>query len=261
MSFLSGGGMKGPQINYTPPSFSSTGITGTYTGGGGYAFGQTPFLSSMVSQLQSTFGKEASAFGNLAKTVQPGFSLFRQAGLQDIENTRQQTLSNLSDTLAQRRILGSSFANSQVSQANADFAQKKAEFEAQSYLQELQASNQLTQEQFQAASQKFSTSINEMNFEADVAARLTAGASNAMASVAEAQAKLDAQNAQGIGSFFGSIASQGIGAFGRYAGSDAGSTALTSLFGGGGSAAGGAAAAGGASAFDSGAAAIPFLAA
>src|SRR6185437_6647019 len=97
--------------------------------------------------------------------VQPGFSQFRQAGLRDISNTFAANRSNLRDTLAQRRILGSSFANSQFSQQAADEAQTKADFEAKSYLAELEASNKLTQEQFDAATKSFSTAIDQSNIE------------------------------------------------------------------------------------------------
>jgi hypothetical protein len=108
-----------------------------------------------------------------------------------------------------------SFANAQQSQQDAEFAAKREQFIAQSYLQELQASNQLTQEQFQASTQKFQVAINEMNLEGDIAAKLTAGATTALGNVATAQAELDAKNAAGVGSFVGTLASAGIGAAGN----------------------------------------------
>ena len=216
MSFLSG---KAPQIStptsFQPAGFTSTGVTGSYSGGS-FNVGQTPALSSTIGNLQRTFGQESTAFGDLAKTVQPGFSQFRQAGLADLTNQQNASRSNLQDTLAQRRILGSSFANSEFSQQSAEFAAKRDQFIAQSYLQELAASNQLTQEKFQAAVQKFTVGINEMNLEAGIAADLTAKVTASMTSIAEAQAHLDAQAQAGVGQFWGSIASAAIGGASAY---------------------------------------------
>lgn len=228
MSFLSGNAPKiSTPTNFTPSGFASGGLSGSYSGGA-FNVTQSPALSQQVGQLQSTFGQAASAFGALGQTVQPGFSQFRQAGLADLTTQQQASRSNLQDTLARRRIMGSSFANSQLSQQDAEFAAKRDQFIAQSYLQELQASNQLIQEQFQAKTQQFTTGINEMNLQAGIAADLSAKATSSMASIAEAQAQLDAQAAAGAGSFLGTIGAAGIGAVGRYAGSDAGSAAITS---------------------------------
>lgn len=220
MSFLSG---KAPQIStptaFQPPGFSTSGFTGSYSGGS-FNVGQTPALSSAVGNLQRTFGQASTAFGDLAKTVQPGFSLFRKAGLDDLTTQQQASRSNLQDSLSQRRILGPSFANSEFSKQDAEFAQKRDQFIARSYLQELQASNQLTQEKFQAATQKFIVGINEMNLEAGIAADLTAKVTASMTSIAEAQAQLDAQAEAGVGQFWGSVASAAIGGASAYGSSN-----------------------------------------
>lgn len=200
MSFLSG---SAPQIQYNPRGISSsTGFSVNPQGN----ITDSPALSANIGSLQQTFGQAAGAFGALGRTVAPGFSQFRRAGLADITNTFGANRSNLQDTLAQRRILGSSFANSAFSQNAADEAQAKANFEAQSYLQELNASNQLTQEQFSASAQQFSSFINQSNIEASTGAQIISGINSAMANVATAQAELDAKNAAGAGSFFGSLA-------------------------------------------------------
>jgi hypothetical protein len=212
MSFLSG---KAPQIStptaFQPPGFTTPGLSGSYSGGN-FNIGETAGLQSNVGQLQRTFGQ---AFGALGQTVQPGFSLFRQAGLADLTTQQQASRSNLQDNLAQRRIMGSSFANAQQTQQDAEFAAKRDDFIAQSYLQELQASNQLIQEQFQAKVQQFTVGINEMNLEAGIAADLTGKVTSSMAQIAQAQAELDAKAAQGVGSFVGTLAAAGIGAAGN----------------------------------------------
>lgn len=244
MSFLFGGGstpVQSPKINFPGPSgFNTAGGSASYSGGS-YNFSPSAAQTSAIGSLQSTFGAQAGALGQLRQSVQPGFSQLRRAGLNQLNTQQQATTSNLRDNLAQRRILGSSFAQSSLSQNDAEFAQQKANFVAQSYLQEVQTSNQLIQEQYQAATQQYSVGINQMNFDTGIAAQLTSQATQASASVAEAQAKLDAQTAQfnatqkanadaGVGKLIGTLGGAAIGAFGGPAGSALGAKIGSSLF-------------------------------
>lgn len=234
MSFLGSlfSGSSAPQIPTTTPGINTSGYQGSYAGGA-YNLAPTSALSSTVGNLQSTFGQAAGAFGNLAQTVQPGFSQFRQAGLGQLATTQAANISNLSQNLAQRRVLGSSFGNASISQANADYAQNQANFVAQSYLQELSASQQLIQQQFAAQAQQFSTGLNQMNLEASLAAQLSTSASNSMNQVATAQAQLDEQNAQanasGLGKLLGTFLGLGTGG-----GTTLGGSIFNSIFNGGG---------------------------
>lgn len=206
MSFLTGS--NAPQINYTPsgltnPSGFNVSPTGTVSDSSG--------LTSNIGALSNTFMQGGAAYGQLASTVQPGFSQFRQAGLADIANTAASNMSTLKQNLAQRGIAGSSFANAQVSNANATFAQQQADFEASSYLQELSASFQLTQAQYQAQTQAYSTAINQSNIESATAAQLVSSNNQISASIASANAQLQAQSQAGAGSFLGSLLSLGAG--------------------------------------------------
>jgi len=238
MSFLFGGGGT-PQANFTPSGISNP--TGFSVSGGGKV-SDSSTLSSNIGNLQSTFGAASSAFGALGRTVAPGFSAFRQAGLRDITNTFRANRSNLQDTLAQRRILGSSFANSQFSQQAADEADAKAKFEATSYLQELEAYNKLTQEQFDAATKSFSVAIDQSNIESSTAASLTASNNQIAGQIAVANAKLQADAQAGAGSFMGTLLGVGTKAL-----SGGGLFSGGGIFGG---AAGAGAAAGGATTAD-----------
>lgn len=211
MSSLFGGGGSSPQVNFQPKGFfNQYGFNVSPSG----VVGQSPSLTSNISGLQSTFGNQATAFGNLASTVQPGFSQFRQAGLSDIANQFMAQRSNLKDTLAQRRVLGSSFANSQFSQLAATEAQNKADFEASSYIEELNAQYQLIQSQYAAQAQSYSTAISQSNIESATAASLTATNNQIGAQVAEANARLTAQAQAGAGSFLGTLLGVGTNALG-----------------------------------------------
>jgi hypothetical protein len=210
-------GSSAPQIGYQPGGFRSPGISATRGAGGNYNIRESAALQQQIGSLQSTFGQQASDLAALRGTVAPGLSQFRQAGLSDIATQGQANVSNLRDQLAQRRVLGSSFANSQISQANADIEKQRTDFIAKSYLEELSASNQLIQEQYQASANQFQVGINQMNFEAGLAAQLTQSANQVSGNIAMAQAKLDQEsamaNAAGIGKAIGYGASMGTSMF------------------------------------------------
>src|SRR6516165_10583243 len=121
-------GSSAPQIGYQPGGFRSPGISATRGAGGNYNIRESAALQQQIGSLQSTFGQQASDLAALRGTVAPGFSQFRQAGLSDIAGQGQANVSNLRDEMAKRRILGSSFANSQISQANADIEKARSDF-------------------------------------------------------------------------------------------------------------------------------------
>lgn len=223
-----------PQVQFQPSGFVNT--NGFSVSGKGNVT-QSPNLTSNIGNLQSTFQQAGSAFGALGATVKPGFSQFRMAGLRDIANQFMAKRSNLQDTLAQRRILGSSFGNSQFSQLAATEAQTKADFEASSYIQELQASYQITQAQYQAQTQGYQTAINQSNIESSTAASLIASNNATAAQIATANAQLQAQAQAGAGNFLGTSLGVAANAFGSK-----GLFASGGIFGG--SSAGGSAAAG-----------------
>lgn len=197
-----------PKVDFTPRGFTNP--TGFGVSGGGKV-SQSPVLAGNIGNLQSTLLNAGSAFGAFGATVKPGFSQFRLAGLQDIANQFRSSRSNLRDTLAQRRVLGSSFANSQFSQSAADEAQAKSNFEASSYLQELQASMETTQAQYNANTQAYTTAINQANIETATAAQLTNTNNQIMASVAEQNANLKMSMIGAQGSVLGSLIGAGAG--------------------------------------------------
>lgn len=221
MTNILGGGIQASNINYTPAGFTSPGFSGSYSGGG-VNITNSPGLNSAIGNLQSTFGSEANAFNALGNTVKPGFSQLRTAGLNQLNTQQQATVSNLTQNLANRKVLGSSFANNNISNTEAEFAQQKANFAANSYLQEFQAYTQATQERYQAQAQQYYSFINQSNIESGLAAQLSQQNNQIMANIATADAGLQQQasvfNAQqnmaaitGVGKAIGTVAGLGVG--------------------------------------------------
>lgn len=217
-----------PQVNYTPPNFSGGGLSGSF-GNNGYSIAPSAARSGAVGNVASTFGQQANALGQLARQWTPGSSNLLKSQMTALQNNRSQALGNLRQNLAQRRILGSSFAQNSLANADQTYQQQIAQTQAQTYIQELQAQQSLNQQQYAAQRSQFQTGLDEMNLEAGVAADLTSKAMPALEQAASVQAQLDQQtnqmnlNAQqfnaktmndaasGFGQFLGNVAGTLIG--------------------------------------------------
>lgn len=211
---LGGATSSAPQVNYQPPGFNAGGLTATF-GGNGYNISPSADRTAAVGGVANTFAQQAGALGALGAQYTPGFSALRAAQLGALSSSRTATMGNLSAQLGQRRILGSSFAQNQLTNAQSQFDQDQSQIIASTYLQELQASQQIIQQQYTAARGQFQTGLDEMNLEAGIAASLTGKASSTLEQAASIQAQLDAKAAAGTGSFFGSLGSMAGTAFGK----------------------------------------------
>ena len=235
MSFIGDlfGHRQAPRVNFTPPSFSGGGISASF-GGNGYTLDPSAARTAAVGGVAQTFGQQAGALGDLRQQFAPGFSALRQSQLAAFNNNRTQGLGNLRDNLAQRRVLGSSFAQDSLARADQEYNQQQSEMLTKTYLTELGAQQQLIQQQYTAARGAFQTGLDEMNLEAGIASDLTGRASAAMVSAANTQAQLDMQNRQanlGIASGFGRLIGQFIPGLGGLGGGSSGPITLGSSAG------------------------------
>lgn len=239
--------VQAPQVNFTPPSFSGGGLSATF-GNNGYSVSPSASRSSAVGGVAQTFANQAADIAGIRNQWTPGSSALRSSLMTALQNNRTQSLGNLRDNLAQRRILGSSFAQNSLATADQEYQQQIQQIQDQTFLQELSAQQQLQQQQYTAARGQFQTGLDEMNLEAGVAADLTGRATSALSSAATTQAQLDMQaqtfNAQqkasyasGFGSLVGTI---GGAVLGGPLGASLGG-GLSSIFGGGGGLSSGAA--------------------
>jgi len=96
-------------------------------------------LDNNVEQLGGLFDET----NQLKTVVKPGFSKVRSARLGQINNAESNRTSNLRDSLARRRISGSSFAEDTLSRTSAEFAQQRADTEAKTILEEIDATSKL----------------------------------------------------------------------------------------------------------------------
>lgn len=223
------GSATSPLTNFSPPGVNAGGLTSNFSNGS-IGLTASPERSAAVGNLASTFGNQADSIAALRGTVMPGFSNARTAALQEIENARQSSIGNLRENLQRRRVLGSSFAQDAASRAEAEFAQQKAQTEAQSYLAELEATDRLMQEEFAARRGVFTTQLDELNLEANLAAGLAGKATDVLGKNAQVEAMLNAQEQQGQGKFFGQLMQPVADAAGKGAGKLFSGSAGTSPF-------------------------------
>lgn len=201
------GGKKGeaqaPLTNFRMPGFTAGGLSATPDASGNYSVSASPERLGLVDATAGLFGKQADELGAMRGRVAPGVSDLRAARLAEVDNARSAAIGNLRENLQRRRVLGSSFGQDTLARAENEFGQAKDRVAAESFLQELELTNQLIQQEYEAGRNQYQTSLNELNLQADVGAKLAAGASTQLGANARFLADLNAKEAAGAGKFFG----------------------------------------------------------
>lgn len=231
----SGGGGSGgnsgsaPLQNFKPTSFNAGGLSSSMSGD---TLNITPTAQrlGLVGGLQDTFGGLAAELGGQRARVAPGVSDLRAARLGEVESARQQSIGNLRENLQRRRVLGSSFGQDALTRAESEFAGQKDRVAAESFMQEFEMTNQLINQQFAAQRQQFQVALDDLNLQADLAAKLSGVATKTMGDNAQFLSALNAKEAAGQGKFFGDLIQPVASAGGKAIGGSAGS-----WFSGGGS--------------------------
>lgn len=179
-----------------PTGLNAGGLTAGYNNGT-INLNSSPFRQSQVQGAVDTFNSQYADLEQQRGTVAPGYSNFRQAALQRLEDSRMRALSNLRDNFARRGVLGSSFGADAIGRQNLEYEREAERISTEAYLKEIELDNQLSQQQYQAGVSAFETGLNELNFQADIAAKLTGQADQFLASsnaILSDMAKADAAN-------------------------------------------------------------------
>jgi len=223
-----GGGSSGstsaPLQNFKPSGFNAGGLGTSFGADGNLTITPTAERLGAVRGLQDVFGNLAGELGGQRGLVAPGASALRASRLGEVESARASAIGNLRENLQRRRVLGSSFGADALSRAEAEFGQQKERVAAESFLQEFELTNQLINQQFGALRGQAQTGLDELNLQADIAAKLSGAATGALAANARTLSELNAKEAAGQGKFFGDLiqpVAKGIG--------DAGGKALSSF--------------------------------
>lgn len=206
-SKLFGGGSESPQARLS--SFSPTGVNagGLMSSMDGSNISVTPSAERLgaVRALGGVSGELADSIRALRQGVAPGISNMRAARLAEIEDARNNAIGTLRENLQRRRVLGSSFGNDALARAEAEFGGARERVAAESFLQELEATNNLLTQEAGARRQQFQTGLDELNLEADMAAKLAGKSTEQLGANARLIAQMNAQEAAGQGKFFGQL--------------------------------------------------------
>lgn len=156
------------------------------------------------NQRRNLLTENLAGLTDLQGQVNPAFGRLTQAARESVENARSRAVGNLRDTLARRRLTGSSFGDNAVIQAEREFAQADNEAQAKSIIQEIALSSELIDRKSALMQQEVNNSLNELNIAAGVGANF--------AQSIQSQNQIDkmfaAQEAQAAGSFWGNLAGQ-----------------------------------------------------
>lgn len=166
-----GGGINALFSNPSAPSgglkskpFKGQITTPAFTFGGGVLSRTSPFVPQEenrlrgligenrlgVSSLRDTLGQTGRFVGDLAglqEQVTPGFGRLTESLVQSNRDAEARERGNLRESLRERRVFGSSFANAAESSLALDFAREEERIRAESFVAELDLSRQLINDQ------------------------------------------------------------------------------------------------------------------
>lgn len=155
----------------------------------------------LVQGISDIFGQRAEELAGLRSTLGQGFQNVLGARLDSIRNARSRAIGSITENLSQRRVLGSSFGQAAIAQAEREFGEAEAGARAQTFLESIEGEQQLINAQTSALVDQLNTSLNELNTQV----ALGAGAFNAISSSVTQnsllQQELAAEAARGFGAF------------------------------------------------------------
>lgn len=140
----------------------------------------SPERKALIDSVSNLLEEGAGELEGIREQVRPGFSEFRRAGLEAIGTRARSSIGNLRESLARRRVLGSSFAGDAIQRAEREFAQEESEFAAATTLQELDVFTQLTQQITTQQVAAVERQITELNLQLDVGLQLAGAATQSL---------------------------------------------------------------------------------
>lgn len=147
---------------------------------GNVVTGRTGLAQSLIDQLRAAGGDATGSINALLGQVNPGFGKLTEARVGAIDTARERTTSDLRDSLARRRIAGSSFANDSIARTEAEFGQAEAQARAESFLEELDTTAKLLDQRFKVQEDVVTKELAQTNFETEQGAKVMADVRQSM---------------------------------------------------------------------------------
>ena len=179
-------------------NFRGGGLSGIFSGGQ-FNVASSPERQQAIQRVESAFGGAATNLGNLRGLVTPGQGLFTNAVRDIFGSARRRSIGNLRDSLARRRVLGSSFAADAIGRREATIDQAERAALAEANLAEIDANFRILQSENQALIQEASQQLQNLNLEAEIAANISQTVTSALGGLAAERSQLFKERAQGFG--------------------------------------------------------------
>jgi len=193
---------------FEPAGFSGGGLSGALDKGTNtFNLERGPERGSAIDDLVSGFRDRASEFRGLRDRVRPGFGELTRTRVEAIRTAGARTVGNLREELTKRRVLGSSFAQREVTATESEFARQEELSRAESKIQELSMTAELIDEEFDSTIAGLGTVLEELKFETSLAAQLSVSASNQALTAAGASAQAAAARRAGNAELFATVTS------------------------------------------------------
>jgi hypothetical protein len=219
-SLLSGalGGSKGPAISGSQQS----GGSGISNFGGGYFHSPSlnfngspgaagiyisPQAQAYLDSLTGATNTANSGLTDLLGKVDPTYGDLVNSQVQSLQNAKQSSISNLNRSLAQRRILGSSFGQDAVNRTALDYDNQISQAKAQGVLESISATSQILNQRLTNSQALATQELGQIQFDTTTGVNLVNGTQQTFADNSQVLAQLAYANSQGIGKAIQPVAS------------------------------------------------------
>ena len=205
------GGSKGggaatiSSFSASTPAYSLSGsvdAAGNSLGGTLTRLGSAP-----QNAFDSRFPRLMGDLDTLRGTLTPGFSQLREVAGNEVSKARTQGIGNLRESLARRRVLGSSFGEDALARAEAEFGDLAARTQTASFLAELDANMKVLGFEFEQIGQALQREFQEIG----LAAGFTTQIGQLVSNNQNFAQRLAADEAASRAKFLGTIAGLGVG--------------------------------------------------
>jgi len=168
-------------------SLSGTGLAGSIDKSGNVLLGRSAETGGWMDRLRLGLSSDEQAYGDLLGRIRPGFGALSDSAVQTLENAKMKAVGNLRSQLAQRRVLGASFANDQEASVRNQYDQDIQRAKAEAMVQELTMTQAVIQDRSTARLNTINQGLSQINYETGVGATLMANTQNNMMKLSDAQ--------------------------------------------------------------------------
>ena len=191
---LTGGGMTDKLFGNNIPSelkrprltsFTAPGLSAQFVSPENLQIIRSPGVNSMLEFGSNVFQNQTNQLGALRPLVEPGFGRLTEAGINAVRDARRASMGDLRQNLARRRVRGSSFGADDISRTAAEFAKRENEFASEAFIKEMALTQDLINQEAQAAANSYLQNLSQTNFETSLAAQLSSGVTSVLSNNAQ----------------------------------------------------------------------------